>query len=120
MSDYNWCQGPECHTQHTQSRIRGSGMNKVLRTRRIKQDSHYIRNSIFSYFCNTRCLHDYLNKHAQAIANLAPRREALETPIKVEKTKYEDYRMRYNGNGYDKVPYTSTRTTIKSVDNNDG
>ena len=36
MSDYNWCHGPECHTQQTQSRVRGSGTNKVLRTRRIK------------------------------------------------------------------------------------
>ena len=36
MSDYNWCHGPNCHTNHTQSRIRGSGDNKVLRTIRIK------------------------------------------------------------------------------------
>ena len=120
MSDYNWCHGPECHTIQTQSRVRGSGDNKVLRTRRIKQDSHYIRNSIFSYFCNNRCLHDYLNKHAQAISAIAPRREAQETPIKVEKTKSQEYRMRYNGNDYDKVPYISTRTTIKSVDNDNG
>ena len=33
---YNWCHGPSCHTQETQSRIRGSGDNKVLRTRKIK------------------------------------------------------------------------------------
>ena len=81
MSDYNWCHGPECHTQETQSRVRGSKGNKVLRTIRIKQNSHYIRNSIFSFFCNNRCLHDYLNKHAQAISAIAPRRQALETPI---------------------------------------
>ena len=30
MSNYNWCHGPECHTNHTQSRVRGSGENKVL------------------------------------------------------------------------------------------
>ena len=92
MSDYNWCHGPECHTIQTQSRVRGSGDNKVLRTRRIKQDSHYIRNSIFSYFCNNRCLHDYLNKHAQAISAIAPRSKALETPIKVEKEKATNWR----------------------------
>ena len=34
---YNWCHGPECHTNHTQSRIRGSGDNKVLRTIKIKE-----------------------------------------------------------------------------------
>ena len=109
---YNWCHGPECHTQQTQSRIRGSGDNKVLRTRRIKQDSHYIRNSIFSYFCNTRCLHDYLNKHAHAIANIAPRREALETPVKVEVKTYDaqDHPY-YNGRKYKE---------ITPIDNNNG
>jgi len=119
MSNYNWCHGPNCHTKETQSRVRGSGDNKVLRTRRIKQDSHYIRNSIFSYFCNNRCLHDYLNKHAQAISAIAPRREALETPIKVEKEKYESHRTQWNtqGTDYERVPYMATRTTIKSVDN---
>ena len=119
MSDYNWCHGPECHTQETQSRIRGSGDNKVLRTIKIKVNSHnQYNNDIHNYFCNTRCLYDYLRLHAQAIANIAPRRQALETPIKVEKEKYESHRYRYNNNGdYQRVPYQATRTTIKSVDN---
>jgi len=117
MSDYKWCNGPVCHEQPTQSRVRGSGDNKVLRTRRIKQDSHYIRNSIFSYFCNNRCLHDYLNKHAQAISAIAPRREALETRIKVEKEKYESHRYKWTDNGSERVPYQATRTIINSVDN---
>ena len=118
MSNYNWCHGPECHEQRTQSRIRGSGDNKVLRTRKIALNSDYIRNSIFAYFCNTRCLHDYLNKHAQAISAIAPRREALETPIKVEKEKYESYRHDWNGNGRaERVPYMATKTLIKTVDN---
>jgi hypothetical protein len=114
---YNWCHGPHCHEQSTQSRVRGSGDNKVLRTIKIKQNSHYIRNSIFSYFCNNRCLHDYLGKHAQAISAIAPRRAALETPIKIEKEKYESYRYQHNGTDYKRVPYQATRTTIKSVDN---
>ena len=119
MSNYNWCHGPNCHTKQTQSRVRGSGDNKVLRTIKIKQNSLYIRNSIFSYFCNQSCLNDYLNKHAQAISAIAPRREALETPIKVEKEKYESYRHQWNtqGTDYEQVPYMATRTTIKSVDN---
>ena len=120
MADFNWCHGPNCHTQETQSRVRGSGDNKVLRTIKINQNSHYIRNSIFSYFCNNRCLHDYLNKHAQAIANIAPRSKALETPIKVTKEKYESYRYRWTDNGSERVPYTATKTLIKSVDNDNG
>ena len=81
MSNYNWCHGPNCHTYTTQSRVRGSKGNKVLRTIKIKQDSHYIRNSIYSYFCNQACLHVFLNLHKDRIIALAPRREALETPI---------------------------------------
>ena len=123
MTNYNWCHGPSCHEQQTQSRIRGSGTNKVLRTIKIKVNSHnQYGNNIFNYFCNTRCLYDYLREHAQAIANIAPRSKALETPIKVEKTKYESYRYDYNGNynNPQRVPYQATRTTIKSVDNDNG
>ena len=123
MSNYNWCHGPSCHTNQTQSRIRGSGDNKVLRTIKIKQGryNYYDRGnnqvSMWDYFCNQSCLMDFIRTHLQSIVAIAPRREALETPIKVEKTKSQEYRMRYNGNDYDKVPYISTRTTIKSVDN---
>jgi hypothetical protein len=89
---YNWCHGPKCHTQQTQSRIRGSGDNKVLRTIKISNNSrNQFGNNIFDYFCNTRCLYDYLGKHAQAISAIAPRREALETPINdpvKDETKY--------------------------------
>ena len=123
MSNYNWCHGPECHEQHTQSRIRGSGRDKVLRTRKIALNTHYIRNSIFAYFCNTRCLHDFLRLHATAVANIAPRSKALETPIKVEKEKYESWRYDWKGNYQEqpqRVPYMATRTTIKSVDNDNG
>ena len=59
----------------------------------------------------------YLETHIQAIIAIAPRREALETPIKVEKEKYESYRYNWTENGSERVPYMATRTTIKSVDN---
>ena len=124
MSDYNWCHGPSCHTNHTQSRVRGSGDNKVLRTIKIKQgrynyfDRDDNRVSIWDYFCNQACLMDYFRTHLQAMIAIAPRREALETPIKVEKEKYASHRYRHNNNGdYVRTPYQATRTTIKSVDN---
>ena len=110
MNNYNWCHGPECHTRHTQSRIRGSGRDKVLRTVKIKVNRrNQFGNNIFDYFCNQNCLHEYLNKHAQAISAIAPRRQALETPIKVEKVQEKDY---YN--------YPYTRTRIIRVDNSNG
>jgi uncharacterized membrane protein YgaE (UPF0421/DUF939 family) len=77
--------------------------------------------NIWNYFCNQGCLMDFIQTHSQAIRAIAPRRQALETPIKVEKEKYESYRYRHNNNGdYVRTPYQATRTTIKSVDNNNG
>ena len=92
MSNYNWCHGPECHTYTTSSRVRGTKGNKVLRTRRIKvyqpETPH-----IYDFFCNQNCLHDYLRLHATAVANIAPRREPLETKIKdpVKETHSNEY-----------------------------
>jgi len=65
---------------------------------------------------------DFIRLHKDRIVALAPRREALETPIKVEKEKYESHRYEYNGNynNPQRVPYMATRTTIKSVDNDNG
>ena len=124
MSNYNWCHGPECHTQATQSRVRGSGDNKVLRTIKIKHNSNYRsheRYQMFNYFCGQNCLMDFIRTHIQSIVAIAPRREALETPIQVEKEKYESYRYRWNCNDeHVREPYQATRPTIKSVDNNNG
>ena len=124
MSDYNWCHGPNCHTYETQSRVRGSGDNKVLRTIKIKQGRYNYSGrpeliTYDDYFCGNHCLYDFIRLHLTSIIAIAPRREALETPIKVEKEKFKDYRMKWNENekNYVQTPYTSTRTTIKSVDN---
>ena len=94
MSNYNWCHGPKCHTYTTQSRVRGSKGNKVLRTIKIKQGGSYRtheRYQMFNYFCNQSCLMDYIRTHLESIVAIAPRREALETPIKdpvKDETKY--------------------------------
>ena len=125
MSEYNWCYGPNCHTYQTQSRVRGSGDNKVLRTIKIKQGRYNYSNdnqpSIWDYFCNQNCLMMYMYEHLQSVIAIAPRREALETPIKVEKEKYESHRYKYNDNGdYQRVPYQATKTLIKTVDNDNG
>ena len=121
MSSHNWCHGPECHTKQTQSRVRGSGDNKVLRTIKIKQGRYNgYQNNIWDYFCNQSCLFDFIRLHLTSIVAIAPRREALETPIKVVKNKYESYKYELTGNGdngYERVPYMATNTIIKSVDN---
>jgi hypothetical protein len=99
MSKYNWCHGPNCHTIQTQSRIRGSGDNKVLRTIKIKDGGSYRTHehySMFNYFCNQNCLMDFIRLHLQSVLAIAPRSKALETPIKVVKEKYESSRWDWN------------------------
>ncbi len=126
MSDYNWCHGPDCHTKETQSRVRGSGDNKVLRTIKIKQGRYNYSGrpeliTYDDYFCGQNCLMDFIRTHLTSIVAIAPRREALETPIKVEKEKYESYRYTWNSNDeHRRVPYQATRTTINRVDNDNG
>mgnify|MGYP001265144004 CR=1 FL=1 len=94
MGDYNWCHNPDCHTIETQSRIRGTGDNKVLRTVKIK---HYPNRyqSIFNYFCNNNCLFQFLDKFATEIANTYSVKQPSETPIKVEVKKYGDHMGSY-------------------------
>ena len=80
MTDFNWCHGPDCHTYKTQSRVRGSKGNKVLRTIKIKE-TKWNEGHAFKYFCNQNCLYGFINKHLEELVKIAPRREALETPI---------------------------------------
>jgi hypothetical protein len=113
MSDYNWCHNPNCHKIETQSRIRGTGDNKVLRTRKIALNNEYVCNSIFAYFCNNSCLFQFLNEFANEVANLNPTPKPKETPIKVIKEKEESYKYRWTDTGTaDRIPCMITRTTI--------
>jgi hypothetical protein len=104
--DYQWCHGPSCHTNKTQDRIRGVKGSKVLRTRKVQQNA-WNENSFYRYFCSNGCYNDFANKHVQQIVAIAPRLEALETPIEVEVETKTDWR----GNPY-KIK------AIKEVDNN--
>ena len=79
---YNWCHGPKCHKTHTTSRVRGSKGNKVLRTIKIKETNWNQSHHAFKYFCNQNCLYQFIHQHIEEIVKIAPRREALETPIK--------------------------------------
>ena len=104
MSNYNWCHNPDCHTIETQSRIRGTGDNKVLRTVKIKINSHWRQDSIFNYFCNNNCLFQFLHKFKDEVANLNPTPKPKETPIKVEVKTYDaPNHPYYNGKKYTKI-----------------
>ena len=114
MSDYNWCHNPSCHTIETQSRVRGSGDNKVLRTRKIKVGRYgNYQPNIWNYFCNQSCLMQFLDKFGEEIANTYPVKQPSETPIKVVKEKYDTQRYQYTDNGYQPYDVVATRTEIK-------
>ena len=124
MATHNWCHNPKCHTYKTTDRVRGTGDNKVLRTRKVKintdQEKHSWYNSIFDYFCNQGCLMAFLSQFANEVVAIAPVREPSETPIKIKKESYESSRYRHTDNGeFERVPYKATRTTFVEEVNND-
>jgi hypothetical protein len=111
MSNYNWCHGPSCHTIETQSRVRGNAGNKVLRTIKIKWGRYNYSGdeqpNVWDYFCNNRCLMDFIRTHLTSIIAIAPRREALETKIKDPVKDTSKY-------------YTMWNIEKRGVDNNNG
>ena len=106
MSDYVWCHGPNCHRRATTTRVRGVKGSKVLRTIKIALNGYRGR-SIWKYFCDQTCMHDFIRTHVEEFVQLHPRLEPLETPI-------EDPKKTTHNNGY----YHWTTTEIKKVDNN--
>jgi len=109
MAEYHWCHGPSCHTYTTQDRVRGSKGSKVLRTRKIKQhrNEYYDVNRAWNYFCSQSCQNDFWETHGNAIRQIAPRTEPLET--RIEDPKKEEHE------GWGGRKYYST--TINKLDN---
>ena len=105
MSNFNWCHGPNCHTNKTQDRIRGIKGHKVLRTRKISSNS-WNSNTVWSHFCSQGCWNDFMYKHWDEFIRLHPRTAPLETPIDV----VVETRTDWHGN-----PYKAKE--IKVVDN---
>ena len=109
MSNFVWCHGPSCHKSHTQDRIRGVKGSKVLRTKKVAQDKWNTGQhmSMYSYFCSQGCYNDFANTYVREVIAIAPRTEALETPINVTRDSQPDRWGSYN-------------TQITTVDNNGG
>ena len=104
--DYQWCHGPACHRKHTQDRIRGVKGSKVLRTRKIAQNQ-WNKDSVWGVFCSQGCYTEFFYKYWRQVIAIAPRLEALETPIEVEVETRTDWHGQ---------PYATK--VIKEVDNN--
>jgi len=60
MSNLKFCQGPDCHTYHTQDRLKGPKGNKTYQTRR--RSNFYYGNK---NFCDQKCLYDWINKYIE-------------------------------------------------------
>ena len=96
------CQGPECHTHKTQSRIRGVKSAKVLRTRNAyaeingNPDSWANPNNWSVYFCDERCMQEWLRKHIVHFMDIVGiNTKPNETPIVVEKETLKGWRGEY-------------------------
>ena len=107
MSDFNWCHGPQCHEKHTVDRVRGVKGSKVLRTKKIKLNQ-WNSSGQWGFFCSNHCQNDFWKTYATQIVAIAPRTEALETPINVTQEKYSDH---WGNHTNMKIEVDNTRST---------
>ena len=91
MSDLKLCQGPDCHTYHTQDRLKGMKGSKTYQTRR--------RSSLnYGEFCDTRCQYDWLSKYAtMAVDHFGRLKEVKHLTEHNAWTKDYDYRSYRRG-----------------------
>ena len=60
MSDLKFCQGPDCHTYHTQDRLKGIKGSKTYQTRR-RSHMYYGKGN----FCDRRCMEDWVAQYIE-------------------------------------------------------
>jgi len=114
MMTYNWCHNPDCHTYHTQDRIRGVKGSKVLRTRKIKVRDYsqsYYWQGWENHFCRVACFFNYVKKHVAQIVAIAPVHEPSETPIDIQQTKHPEEITSY---GWTRRAWTETKIIPKN------
>ena len=108
----HYCQGTKCHTYETQSRIRGTKGNKVLRTRnaRYDRDDNQWSYRWETYFCDERCMNDWLRIHMTQLVNFVGiKTKPQETPIDIVQETRTDWRDR---------EYVCTTIKLKQNENN--
>ena len=110
---YQWCHGPNCHTNRTQDRIRGVKGNKVLRTRKITT-TRWNENNVWSVFCSQGCYTDFFYKYWQQVIAIAPRTEPLETPIEVEVIHHPERTTEY---GWTRKAWTEKKIVDRTIEN---
>ncbi len=112
MSDYNWCHNPDCHTYHTQDRIRGVKGNKVLRTRKIRVgEPNAWWQGWENHFCRVACFFEFVKKHITQIVAIAPVHEPSETPIDVQVVHHPERTTDY---GWTRRAWTEKKIVAKN------
>ena len=57
-----YCQGPDCHTYHTQDRLKGMKGSKTYQTRRRSR-------LVYGEFCDNRCYNAWFEKYGTQAVN---------------------------------------------------
>ena len=104
MTDFNWCHGPNCHTNKTLDRVRGVKGQKVLRTRKVQINIGIEIVSIPSFVVMVVIM-NLPNKYVNEITAIAPRLDCLETPIDNPKRETQTTNYGYN--------YTTTTINVR-------
>ena len=105
MSNLKFCQGPDCHTYHTQDRLRGPKGNKTNQTRR--------RSSLnYGEFCDTRCEHAWLSKYATIAVDHFGRLNEVKH-LTEQNAWVKDYDYNYRDQNNFKSNYRSVNTITK-------
>jgi hypothetical protein len=100
-----FCQGPECHTYHTQDRLKGIKGSKTYQTRR--------RSSLnYGEFCDTRCEHAWLSKYATQAVNHFGRLNEVKH-LTEQNAWVKDYDYNYRDQNNFKSNYRSVNTITK-------
>ena len=94
MSNLKLCQGPSCHTYHTQDRLKGPKGHKTYQTRR-RSSMYYGNNN----FCDQKCLYDWINKYIeQGLDHFGRTTEPKHLTEENAWVKDYDYNWRNEGN----------------------
>ena len=82
-----FCQGPDCHTYHTQDRLKGPKGNKTYQTRR-RSRFYYLGGNA----CDMRCQQDWFDKYGtRALDHFGRITEAKHLTEENAWTKRENY-----------------------------
>ena len=99
------CQGPDCHTHHTQDRLKGIKGSKTYQTRR--------RSSLlFDEFCDTRCQNDWLSTNIVRALNHFGRVKEVKH-LTEENAWVKDYDYNYRDHNNPKTNYRSVNKITK-------